>query len=63
MTNVRNMIRTLEKFCFVYGKTKQMYWHVEKVESVILPPVLNTAGWKAGIFEKVKILQLALIPY
>lgn len=57
------MIRTLEKFCFVYGKPKQMYWHVEKVESVILPPASNTAGWKTGIFENVKILQLVLIPH
>lgn len=52
------IIHALEKFRFVYGKTKQMYWHVEKVESVILPSMLNTAGWKTGILGFLKMSRL-----
>lgn len=63
VTNVWNMLHALEKFCFVYGKTKQMYCHVEKIESVIHPSLLNTAGRKTSLLfcENVKVLQLVFI--
>lgn len=57
------MLHTLENFYFVYGKPKQMYWHVEKIESVIHSSLLNRAGSKPNILlcENVKVLQLVFI--
>jgi len=48
----------------VYGKTKQIYQHVEKIESVIYPSLLSRAGWKTNIlfWENIKVLQLVFIP-
>lgn len=59
------MTHTQEKFPFVYRKTKQMYWIVEKVESVLLQCYTQLAGKNrySGFLGNGKALQLVLIPH